>query len=189
MALRLRRSLVLFHLFLLGGVLLLNLLCLLSVLLLHLLFLRIVVVFRCGLLVIFFLLLLEFLVILGLLGGQLVLLLLIFLVGCGVASVWRCSFVRLQFARVIVGTGLSFISRTRFISGRSLRGRSLVFASCLLGGYNASFEVTGFGSCRDGRPSLVSGGTQFGITPGFLDVLRLRRYRADMVFVSIRLFL
>jgi hypothetical protein len=73
MALRLRssfgRHLALFHLPLLGDMVLLNLLRLLSVALLHLLLLRIVVVFLSGLLVFFFLLLLELLVILRLLGS------------------------------------------------------------------------------------------------------------------------
>lgn len=63
------RRLALLHLLLLSGVLLLDLLCLLSVALLHLLFLRLVIVFRCGLLMFFFLLLLELLMVLGLLGS------------------------------------------------------------------------------------------------------------------------
>lgn len=78
-ALRFRRRprrLVLLQLLLLSGMLLLDLLRLLSVALLHLLFLRLVVVFRGGLLMSFSLLLL------------------VFLVGCGVAGVGRRELVR-----------------------------------------------------------------------------------------------
>ena len=65
----LARRLVLLHLLLLSDVLLLDLLRLLSVALFHLLFLCVIIVFRGGLLVFFFLLLLEFLMILRLLGS------------------------------------------------------------------------------------------------------------------------
>src|SRR5580658_8573571 len=102
---------------------------------------------------------------------------LIFLVGGSVAGVWRGELVRLQVARVIIacGTrcgsvfgmilrgGVRFISWTRSITGCRIRCRSLVFASSFSGGYNASFEITGFGSSRDGRLALVGGSAQFGI--------------------------
>ena len=51
------------------------------------------------------------------------------------------------------------------------------------------FEITESGSRRDRRFALVGGGTQFGITAGFLNVLRLRGHRADMVLVCVGLLL
>ncbi len=91
----LMRSLVLLHLFLLGGMGLLEMLCLLGVFLFHRRFLRFAVVLLRGLLVLFLLLILELLVILCLFGSQLVLLLLIFLVGFGIAGVGRSARMRL----------------------------------------------------------------------------------------------
>src|SRR3984885_420614 len=70
-----------------------------------------------------------------------------------------------------------------------IRWRSLVLASCLSGGYNASFEITRFGSSRDGRLALVCGSAQFGIIVGFLNVPRLRGYWTDVVLAGVRLFL
>ena len=98
--------LVLFHLLLLSSVLLLELFRLLRVLRFHLLLLRVVVVLLRGLQVLRFLLLFEPLVILRLLGVERGLLLLIFLVGRGVAGVWRRELVLLQFA--------GFLRRTRY---------------------------------------------------------------------------
>ena len=153
--------------------LLFELLRLLGVTLLHLLFLRVIVILLGCLLVFFFLLLLELLMILGLLGSQFVLLLLIFVVSCGVASVRRRELVLLQFAGVTVsvwrGCGIicrmifrawtSFIPRTRLIATCGIGRRSLVCAAGLFGGDNASFEVSGFrGSC-DRRFALIGGGT------------------------------
>jgi hypothetical protein len=110
---------------------LLDLLRLLSVALLHLLFLRLVVVFLSSLLVFFFLLLLEFLVILRLLGSQLFLLLMIFLVGIGVAGTGRWGLVGLQVAGVIgVGLSLSRIFWTSLRLGLSVIPGPRAIAAC-----------------------------------------------------------
>lgn len=83
--------------------------------------------------------------ILRLLGSQLVLLLLIFLVSLGIAGVWRCELVRLDFAgvtrrvgmtlsgifRMIFGAGFSRSRWTRFIAPRGIRRRSFIFAARL----------------------------------------------------------
>ena len=167
------RSLALLYLFLLSGMLLFELLRLLGVALFHLLFLRVIVILLGCLLVFIFLLLLELLVILRLLGSQLGLLLLIFVVSCGVASVRRRKLVLLQFAsvtvsvcrgssvicRMIFRAWASFIPRMRFIATCGIGRRSLICASGLSRRYNASFEVSWFrGSC-DRRFALVRGGT------------------------------
>ena len=127
----------------------------------------------------------------------------IFLVGCGAAGVWRRELVSLQFVGVIDGVGSgfgnifwtifrsgeSFISSTRYVAARGISRRSLIFAPWLSGGYNAGFEVTRFGSSRDGRFALVGGSAQLGIIAGFLNVLRLCCYRTHMVLVGVGLLL
>ena len=169
---RLWCSLALLQLRLLGRVFLLDLLGLLRVTLLHLRLLCVVIVFLGRLLMFLFLLLLELLVILRLLRSQLVLLLLVFLVGFGVAGIWRRSFVRLQFARVIAGGRMSFgsilcvivsggtrlILGMRFIAPGGIRRRSLIFAARLFGSHNACFEIARFGCGRNRRLALVGGG-------------------------------
>ena len=85
----LRWRLMLLYFLLLRRMLLLKLLRLLSVPLFHLLFLCVVGIFLRSFLVFLFLLLLEFLVFLILFGGKLFLLLLVFLVGRGIAGVGR----------------------------------------------------------------------------------------------------
>src|ERR1700729_2640171 len=83
----------------------------------------------------------------------------------------------------------SFISRARFVAACGIGWRSFVFASCFSGGYNASFEIPGFGSSSDGRLALVGRGTQLGITPRCLNMLRLRGYRTNVMLVSVGLLL
>src|SRR5580693_8095352 len=180
MAGRLRRTLrglVLFHLLLLTRVLLLQLLRLLRVFLLELLLLSVVVVFRRSLLVFGLLLLLQFLVILRLLGRELILLLLILLIGRGIPGLGRRERVRLQFARVVRGSGCRFRRRpfrkrlgcwfsgfrggSRLVTARFVRGRSFVFAARFGGSYHSGFEIGGTGSRRDRRLALILGRAQF----------------------------
>ena len=186
--------LVLLHLFLLGRMLLLDLLRLLSVALLHLLFLRLVVVFLSGLLVFFFLLLPEFLVILCLLGSELFLLLLIFLVGIGVAGTGRWELMGLQVAGVIgVGLSLSRIFWTSlcagpsFISARGIRRRRLVCAARLFRGHDTGFKVGRLDCSGDRRLALIGGGAQLGIRAGGLRMLSLNRHGRDMPLMGRRL--
>ena len=119
------RRLALLYLSLLVGVFRLELLGLLSVAFLHLLFLLIAVVFLDRFLVLLLLLLLQLLVFLRLLCGELVLLLLIFLVGIGIAGGWRRVLVRLQVGRILRGS----------------RCRGLVFATSLTGWHHAGLEI------------------------------------------------
>jgi hypothetical protein len=117
--------------------LLFELLRLLGVTLFHLLFLCIIVILPGCLLVFIFLLLLELLVILRLLGGQLGLLLLIFVVSCGVASVRLSKLVLLQFASVTVSAcrGSSVICRMIFRAWRaSFPGCASLLRAALDGG-------------------------------------------------------
>ena len=109
---------------LLSSMLLLKLLGLLSVLLLQLLFLRFGSVLLFGLLVLFNLLLLQLLMLLILLSGQLVLLLLIFLVRCRLAGGGRRVLVRLNFAGVVVSIGMCRVVNcwTRLIGRRCVLG-------------------------------------------------------------------
>src|SRR5450432_496410 len=209
--------LTLLHLLLLGSMLLLQLLGLLSVALFHLLFLRIVDVFLGSLLVFLFLLLLDLLVFLVLFGDKLVLLLLVFLICCGIASIWRRGRVRLKFTCVTVGRGFgcgggrsifgvscraslrrracfcrwpSFGGRGRLVAGAGCVGRrSLVRAASLSGGYYSGLEISRFGSRGDGRLALIVGGAQFGIGTGLLDVLRLGGDTADVLFLAVGFFL
>src|SRR5271168_1198307 len=163
----------LLYLPLLGGVRLLKLLRLLSVALLHLLFLLLIVVILDRLLVFFFLLLLQLLVLLGLPGGELVLLLLVFLVGIGVARAWRGILVGLQLSGIV----------------RRVRRRSLVFAPRFPGRHDPGFEVTGFRRRCNRRHALVGRGAQLWIAPRLFDVLGLRGHRRNVVLVGVGRFL
>src|ERR1700722_5498100 len=58
----------------------------------------------------------------------------------------------------------------RHIRARSIRKRSLVFSSRLLGSNKAAREVTRLGSSRDRRFPAVSRGEQLRITTSCLDV-------------------
>ena len=128
--------------------LLLQLLCLLSVAFLHLLFLLVVVVFLHRLLMFFFLLLLQLLMFLRLLGSELVLLLLIFLVSIGVAGGWRLYL-----------CGCSSVA-----SFGGADGRGLVFAARLLGGHDTGLEVARFRSGCDRRHAVIGASPQLRIT-------------------------
>src|SRR5450432_4254777 len=87
---------------LLNGMLLLDVLSLLRVTLFHLLFLRVVDASLFSLLMVPFLMLLQLLMFLTLLSGELVFLVLVSLVGGGIAGIRRRERVRLEFTGVAV---------------------------------------------------------------------------------------
>lgn len=91
--------------------------------------------------------------------------------------------------RTISRAGVSFINWTRFVAASGIRWRSLIFAACFSGSYDARLEISGFSSSRDGRFAVVGGSAQLGTAAGFMDVLRLRGHRTYMVLVTVRLLL
>src|SRR5450755_4002329 len=167
------RLLMRLHFLCLCCVFLFQLLRLLLVLLLHLLFFRLAGVALGQLLVLFFLLLLQLLVILGLFGDQTVLLLLILLVGFGVASVRGRSFVRFEIAGVC-GRSWTRGDGCRFFLG--LRVGSYCFFRWLSSRFFCGLFLVGccvfvhcFGPiCSRGRITVIHGSAQFRVGTSFL---------------------
>jgi len=171
-------------------VLLLKLLGLLGVALLHLLFLRFTGVSRSRLLVFSFLLLLQLLVFLILSDGQLVLLLLIFLVRSGVASGRSNVLVGLNFVGMNVGVGTccAVVCWTSFIQTRGPFG-SFIRSAGFPGRYGAAPKVSGSGRGCNRRLALILRGAQFRVGTSLLHVLVLCGDRAGVAFPVVGLLL
>jgi len=174
-----RWLLFLLHLLLLLEVALLHLLCLLLMALLYLLSLGCICILSSQVLVFFLLLLLELLALLILAGVELLLLLQIFLIQLGIACVWSGG--PLQ--------GRKFVGMDRRASGvcSAIRWR-FVSSSCFPGPNGVLIECARSLSGRDGRLTLVDGGTQISIGAGRLKLLRLRGDQRDVPLARITLF-
>ena len=205
----LARSLALFHLLLLSGMLLLELLRLLCMPLFHLLLLRVVVVLLGGLLMFFFLLLLEFLVLLDSAAQP------AFLVAADTAyRLQRCPCLGGAYscgcnslaspplaagsppfgAGVVVSGRASFPPRTSFPGVASfprgaLAGGALYSPPASRDATTPVAEVPCFSRSRDRRFAVISGSAEFRITAGRLNVLRLRGYGANVPPSRIGFFL